>query len=125
MSGLENVAAGDTVLWVHGASYARKDDKYLVRVTKTTPTQITIRVREGVEEKFRRSNGEAFGNQRFMTSRIQIPTDQDRAEIELEKRLRKLENHKWRNEKPELIATIYALLVGASTAAEREKEGER
>lgn len=51
---LSNVKVGDTLLWVHGASY--NQSKTLVSVERITETQIITKV-----GKFRKRNGSKVG----------------------------------------------------------------
>lgn len=77
---LSNVKVGDTLLWVHGASYY--PSKTLVSVERITETQIITNV-----GKFRKRGGNKVGDTggSFRSSYVRTITDEEIAKMKEEK----------------------------------------
>ena len=77
---LNDVKVGDTLLWVHGASYSQS--KTLVSVERITETQIITKV-----GKFRKRNGSKVGDTggSFTSSFVRPITDEEIAKLKEEK----------------------------------------
>lgn len=77
---LSNVKVGDTLLWVHGASYSQS--KTLVSVERITETQIITKV-----GKFRKRDGRKVGDTggSFTSSFVRPITDEEIAKLKEEK----------------------------------------
>lgn len=77
---LSNVKVGDTLLWVHGASYSQS--KTLVSVERITETQIITNV-----GKFRKRNGSKVGGtgNSFLSSYVRPITDEEIVKLKEEK----------------------------------------